>query len=268
MPKKHPKIGLALGAGAYRGFAHIGVIKSFLKNNIPIDYLSGCSAGALAAAYYALFADIDKLETDFIKNARKNFSWLVDLEWSSGLIAGKKFLNYLQKDLKGGQFKDVKIPLQIVATNLANGQPYIFKSGSLAEAVRASTSVPIIFKPYSYQDKLLIDGGLCNPVPGDLVRDLGADIVVGVNLYNRNEFLEEKINMANVANRVKKITLYNLAQVSLTSCDVVIEPDISPYIKKSSLAKYFTSDIAAKINTIGESAADKVVPEIKKRLNS
>jgi len=259
-------VGLALGSGAYRGFAHIGVLKSLIKNNITIDYLSGCSIGAWVAAYYALFEDLQKIKKDLINNQKEAISLFFDFDWSGGLIGGKKLIAYLEKNLQNCNFSDLKIPLKIVATDMSNGQPFIFDQGKVAQAVRASTSVPLIFKPFSYQGKLLIDGGLCNPVPGNLVREMGADIVIGVNLYNKNEFLVEKVNMPNVLNRIKKIILYNLSQASIPSCDVVIEPDISRFIKKSSLTKYFTKEVAEEIILIGERATDRVIPLIKSKL--
>lgn len=259
-------IGLALGSGAYRGFAHIGVIKSLEKHNIPIDYLSGSSIGAWVAAYYAIFKDISVLEKDLIDNTKENLSLLFDFSWSGGFIGGQKFTTYLEKKLKHHNFLDLKIPLQIIATDLISGEPYVFKSGDVASAVRASTSVPVIFKPVQHEEKLLVDGGLSNPVPGGLVRNMGADIVIGVSLYNANEFKSQKITAPNIIVRSAMVGLYNLARADLKNVDIIIEPDTSPLARASGLSKYFTKEVADQLIVIGEKATDLVIPEIRKML--
>lgn len=264
--KSRKTIGLALGSGAYRGFAHIGVIKSLEKNNIPIDYLSGASIGAWVAAYYAIFGNVSQLENDLIDNRKENLSLLFDPGWKGGLVQGKKFVDYLEKKLHNHDFSDLKIPLQIVATDLYSGQPFVFQNGEVALAVRASASVPLIFKPLAYEDKLLVDGGLSNPVPGDLVKNMGADIVISVNLYNKNEFPGSKISVSNIALRSTTIALYNLSKTAIHNCDVLIEPDTSKFIKESNLSKYFTKEIADQMIDIGERAADEAIPKIKKLL--
>jgi NTE family protein len=261
--KKQKTIGLALGSGAFRGFAHIGVIRSLEKHNIPIDYLSGASIGAWVAAYYAIFKNIDKLEHELTAKPMDNLPMLFDLSWTGGFIGGYKFMSYLEQNLSHHNFSSLQLPLQIVATDLITGKPYVFKSGDVAEAVRASTSVPLVFKPVSFKNKLLVDGGLSNPVPVNLVKEMGADIVIGVNLYHKNEFIQKKFTMPNVVLRSTRIVLHNLGKVAIKNADVIIEPDTSKYIKESSLSKYFTKEIAEEMIKIGEKATDKVIPQIK-----
>lgn len=263
MVKQTKKLGLALGSGAFRGFAHIGVIRSLVKNNIRIDYLSGSSIGAWVAAYYALFEDVEQLKKDLTENPKDNFLMLLDPTASGGLISGTKFYNYLKKSLQNKTFADTKLPLKILATDLISGEPHIFSEGELSLAVRASTSVPIVFKPVSFEDKLLIDGGLSNPIPGQILKDSGADVVIGVNLYHKNEFIKDKFSMARIALRSTRIGLHNLAQADLRFCDLKIEMDISPYAKENSFSQYFTKSVAEKIIKIGEEAADRLMPQIK-----
>jgi len=261
--KKRKTIGLALGSGAFRGFAHIGVIKSLEKHKIPIDYLSGSSIGAWVAAYYATFKNISKLEKVLTSNPKENLPMFFDLSWTGGFIGGQKFMAFLEKNLHHHNFSALSIPLKIVATDLVTGKPFVFETGDVAQAVRASTSVPLVFKPVKYQNKLLIDGGLSNPVPGDLLREMGADIVIGVNLYHKNEFIEKKFTMPKVVLRSTRIVLHNLAKVAIKSADVVIEPDASKYARENGFSKYFTKEIAEAIIKIGERATDKAIPQIK-----
>lgn len=264
--KKNKTVGLALGSGAFRGFAHIGVIRSLEKHNIPIDYLSGSSIGAWVAAYYAIFKDINKLKTDLTDNPKQNLFAMLDLSWTGGLIGGEKLMTYLEHNLRHHNFSSLKIPTQIVATDLVTGQPFVFESGDVAKAVRASISVPLVFKPVSYKNKLLVDGGLSNPVPGDLVKKMGADIVISVNLYNKNEFIDKKFTMPNVILRSTRIVMHNLSHVAVRNADIIIEPDTSKYLKKGVLSKYFTKEIVEEMIKVGEKATDKLIPKIKELL--
>lgn len=261
--KKRKTIGLALGSGGFRGFAHIGVIRSLEKHGIPIDYLSGASIGAWVAASYAIFKDSKKLETDLTDKTRENWPILLDFSWSSGLIDGKKFTAFLEKSLDKQDFSNTMIPLKIVSTDLNTGNPHIFENGDVAQAVRASTSVPLVFKPVNFGDELLVDGGMCDPVPCDLVRGMGADIVIGANLYSKKEFIGKKLTVPDIAMRTMRIFLFNLTEESLKDSDVIINLDISKFIKKSKLSKYFTKEIAEEIIKIGEETTDKFIPQIK-----
>lgn len=261
--KKNKTVGLALGSGGFRGFAHIGVIRSLEKNGIPINFISGSSIGAWVGAYYSLFKDINKLEEDLTSNRRENMLILFDLSWGGGLVNGQKFSAFLEKNLKNKNFSDTKIPLKILATDIASGVPHVFDSGPVAQAVRASTSLPLIFKPVNFRNKVLVDGGLSNPVPGDLVKEMGADIIISVNLYHKNEFIKQKFSTAQVVMRSGRIGLHNLAQMAIKNADIVITPDISSYTEKNGLEQYFTKKIADDIIKIGEKAADKLIPQIK-----
>jgi NTE family protein len=265
--KKHKTIGLALGSGAYRGFAHIGVLKSLKKNGIPIDYLSGCSIGAWVGAYYAVFQDTLTLERDLINNQKENFSLLLDLRGRGGIISGQKFMAYLSRKLNDSHFSDLKIPLQIVATDLSDGSPYIFKDGPVAPAVRASTAVPLVFKSWEQDGKFLADGGLSNPVPSDVVRRMGADIVIAVSLYNASEFVTPPVGISETITRSTLIMLHNLSAAGNAAADVVVEPDLSRWHKASSLSKYFTKSAADGMIAAGEAAMDKMIPALRRLMS-
>ena len=260
---KKKTIGLALGSGAYRGFAHIGIIRTLEKHGLPISYLSGASIGAWVAAYYSLFQDTVELEKDLVENNRENMSLLFDLNWRGGLIGGDKFLKYLDRNLQQKSFAEAKIPLRLVATDLLSARPYVFSRGRLAAAVRASTAVPVIFKPFEHDGRLLADGGMSNPIPCDLVRAMGADIVIGANLYHDNEFKTPKLNLSQLVVRSSLVMLHNLATSSLQEADVIISPDLSHIGPQNSLAKYFTPKTAKEMIAIGARAAERAVPHIK-----
>lgn len=260
------KIGLVLGSGAFRGFAHIGVIQVLQENNIPIDYISGVSIGSLVGAYYSLYSDMQSLEADIVKTNKNDLPNLFDLGFRGGLVSGKKFEKFIQKTLGRKSFADCHIPLNIVATDLKNGQAVTLNQGGLSTAVRASSSVPLVFEPVKYKGHLLVDGGLSNPVPVDIVRKMGADIVIAVNLYHLNEFIDKRFNMPTVVLRSTRIALHNLARASIKGADLVINPDTSSLIQSNSYKKYFKAPIAKALIEIGRLSAKKQLPHLKRIL--
>lgn len=260
--KKKNKIGLALGSGAYRGFAHLGVIDVLKKNNIPISYVSGTSIGALVAAYYALHQEVYSLEKIFLES-KKNFFKLADLGWRSGLVSSNKYEKFIEHLLGKTTFSKVKIPLRILATDLANGNPYIFSRGSLANAVQASSSVPIIFEPVQFEKHRFIDGALSSPVAVEQLISLGADKIIAVNLYHKNEFVDKKFSLTKVAMRSARIALYNLSQHSVKDASVVINPDTSELVNHALYKKYFSVKLAQQMIEIGREETKKNLKEIK-----
>ena len=176
------KVGLALGSGGVRGLAHIGVLKALLKHNIPIDYLAGSSIGAWVAAHFSLYGDIAKTEDFTVGKKKEKFLSFLEPNMSGGLVKGEKIEMLLDEWLGGSSFSDLKIPLKIVATNIISGQKVIFTEGKLATVVRASMAVPGLFKPVIINNQSLVDGGISDPVPVDLLRESGAEIIIAVNL--------------------------------------------------------------------------------------
>lgn len=264
------KVGLALGSGGIRGLAHIGVIKKLIENNIPIDYIAGSSIGAWVGAHYALFQDIKKLEEYTLERKKEKFISFLEPTLKGGLIKGDKIEKLLNEWLQNADFKKTKIPLNIVATDLIKGETVIFKNGKLATAIRASISVPTLFKPLAWKDKLLVDAGVSNPIPDDVVRAMGADIVISVNLdnYIKNEnFTEKKIKkLGGNSQRSLNIMRYHLAKYSTTNSDFVIEP-YTPVVGIESFRDYFKKDITSRLVKNGEDETEKIIPKIKKCLN-
>jgi len=177
------KIGLALGSGGARGLAHIGVIKVLEEKGIKIDYIAGTSIGALIGALYCQTKNIQSVEDFALSMDWKMLAEvLFDFSFKGGMISGEKVEKMLRHQLDNISFADLKIPLNIVCADLRTGEKLVCDSGDVSQAVRASISVPIIFKPFQKDDALLIDGGLVEPVPVQTVRKMGADYVIAVNL--------------------------------------------------------------------------------------
>ncbi len=181
---KKNKVGLALGSGGAKGIAHIAVIEYMEEMNIPIHYISGSSIGSVIGAVYS--AGMLKEFKDAVLNlTKKDVRSLFDpVLPRSGLLRGADAMNFIGKFIpKELNIEDLKIPLSVVATDFLSGKAVIFNSGNLLDAVRASLSIPGIFVPVKFKDTFLIDGGVADPLPINVVRDMGANLTIAVNLH-------------------------------------------------------------------------------------
>jgi len=176
-----PKIGLALGSGSARGWAHIGVIRALRDAGIEPDILCGSSIGAFVGAATAC-GDLDKLEQWVHSLSWKEVLGFFDVGLNGGLIKGEKLLDFFTRHFTDRDFHDLPHPFACVATDLSSGREIWLKEGSVAHAVRASIALPGLFSPVPRDGGFLVDGGLVNPVPVSLCRAMGADIVIAVDL--------------------------------------------------------------------------------------
>ncbi len=174
------KVGLALGGGSFRGFAHVGVLKALEKHNISVDYIAGTSAGSIVGALYASGLSVKKIEHLIHTTPWK---YLLDFVLpSKGFLEGKRIEQYIQDLIHATTFEDLRIPLRVVAADLKSGKEVVFHKGDVASAVRASMSIPVVFNPLERHGSILVDGGVINPVPVSVVKDMGADYVIAVDL--------------------------------------------------------------------------------------
>lgn len=266
MLRKYPKIGLALGSGGARGLAHIGVLKSLEKHNIPISYIAASSIGSIIGAHYATYQDSKKLEELVLTFSRKQGMGLFDFTIKGGIIKGEKTERFISEILGKKQFHELKIPLAVVATDLNTAAPVIFTSGNLTKAIRGSIAVPAVYQPILYLDKLLGDGGLSNPVPTTIVKDMGADIAIAVNLdhiYVENP-LTEIPALLRIPMHAVSILRHNLALHAIQNADVIITPLNKLHIGLLGWNNFFNKEKAMEIIQEGESATDKIIPEIEK----
>jgi NTE family protein len=176
------KIGLALGSGAARGWAHIGVIQALEEMGIKIDVVSGCSIGSYVGATYASGKLIELAEWVESLTEWQVFALMGVGFQKGGLVNGLKVFKALQENFSYETFEELKKPFAAVATDLYSGREVNFISGSVIEAVRASCAIPGLFPPLLFDNRWLVDGGVVNPVPVNMCRMLGADIVIAVNL--------------------------------------------------------------------------------------
>ncbi|AKJ28725.1 esterase [Caldimonas brevitalea] len=227
VPKPAPrpaKIGLALGGGAARGFAHIGVLQVLEENGIKPDVVAGTSAGSLVAALYAS----GKSPTELVALS-DTMDELSITDWSfpfRGVIRGEALARYVNQHTGGKMIEQMRLPLGIVATDLGNGQPVLFQRGDAGVAVRASSAVPAVFQPVRIAGREYVDGGLVSPVPVRFARQMGADFVVAVDISSPPE--------GNALGDAMRMLLQTFAimgrsinQFELRNADVVLTPKLT-----------------------------------------
>ena len=175
------RVGLALGSGSARGWAHIGVIRALEQAGIRPDVVCGTSIGALVGAAYAA-GDLDRFEQWVLGLGIKDVVALMDVSLSGGLIKGERLMDFFRRNFEDRPLETLAKPFAAVATALHTGAEVWLRQGSTADAVRASTALPALFPPVLREGVMLVDGGLVNPVPVSLARAMGADIVIAVDL--------------------------------------------------------------------------------------
>lgn len=180
--KDKKKIGLALSGGAAKGLTHIGVIQELEALGVDIAAIAGTSMGAIIGGWYAATKDIESI-ADIAREKEWGFSWKDISPRTGALFNIQKLERFFKKHLGNIRIEDLKIPFAAVATDIISGKEIHLKKGSLVNSILASSAVPEIFPPVKSGALILIDGGLVNPLPFDVARDLGADIVIGVDLF-------------------------------------------------------------------------------------
>ncbi len=175
------RLGISLGSGAARGLAHIGVLKVLEEAAIPVKIVTGTSMGAFIGALFAAGVPVSQMEKAALEVDWRSLTRLLDpILPTSGLTDGRKLMAFMADLLPARDFKDLNIPLGVTATDIHTGEAVIIRQGDLLEALRASLAFPGIFAPVRFGKRFLVDGGLCNPIPTDVARLMGASKVIGV----------------------------------------------------------------------------------------
>lgn len=221
-----PKIGLALGSGGARGFAHLGVLKALKEHSIPVNMIAGSSMGALVGCFYAFGHDIDqliKLSTAFRRTYYLDFTVP-----KMGFIAGKRVKNLIGLFMQGKNLEDLKIPVSVIATDLQTGEKVEFTTGPIAEIVRASIAIPGIFIPEKYKGRLLVDGGVVDRVPVSTVKKMGADIVIGSDVARVNPNAEI-LTVYDVIMQSLDILQMEIGAARESESDIMIRPHVEMF---------------------------------------
>jgi NTE family protein len=287
----HRSVGIALGSGVAYGLAHIGVLDVLEQAGIPIDFVAGASTGAIVGAHYALGMtprELRRLAVDFgdLRNLGRVIPRVVGLAmdlnvFRPGTSSGERFLGFLEQlgPTRGRGFTDLHIPFRSVATDIETGARVEIGEGSLADAMRASFSTPGLLAPHRIGDRLLVDGGMCDPVPAETVRSMGADLVIAVNVLpaldpaarnpldtalrlthwvNPLSYVGTRGHLPNsldVAARTSLIMQRELANARAGEADVLITPSLGRY-------RAFDFWNAQALVTDGIAAAEAALPVV------
>ena len=251
-PVKPAKIALVLGAGASKGFAHIGVLKILESNRIPIHMIVGTSAGSAVGSLYAFGYNAFQLQKLSFSIEKGD---IVDLTVpDNGFIKGEKLEEFINKTLKNTPMEKLRIPFYAVATDIQNGQEVVFGRGNTGSAVRASCSIPGVFRPVKILDRMYVDGGVVSPVAVDAARKFGADIVIAVDVSTGVERTQPEGTIETLLQSIN-IMYSKLASIQLEKADVVIRPKVG-YIEPSDFSKRHEAILE------GEKAAAAALPQI------
>ena len=254
--KGPPKIALVLGGGAARGFAHVGVIRVLEQEKIPIHMIVGTSVGSLIGALYASDPNSFNLEwLSFSIEKDDIFDYSV-LSAKMGPVSGEHLEKFVQTKVKAKTIEQMKIPFYAIATDLNEGNTWVFEKGSVAKAVRASSSIPGIFQPLELGGKMYVDGGVTNNLPVDVARAKGADIIIAVSI-SKNIRNPQVNNLIDVLMQSISIMGRELVTYKSRGYDVLIEPNVGDV---------GTTDFTQKkrLMDAGIQAAKQAMPRIRK----
>jgi NTE family protein len=277
---KRPRVGLALGGGGSRGSAHVGVLKVLLEENIPIDLIAGTSIGSVVGGFYASGIPIEDIAQVFEKNTfTKEFAPMPILRLMleptaltlrlfgyrpyDGLYYGWKFRNYADKAVGDKKIEQFNIPYAAVVTDVVSGKSCRLTEGDLGVALTASTAVPELRKPVQIGDRLFCDGGVINNVPVNHAREMGADVVIAVDIDEqlKDRPLKDFRKLGSMGRQALRIQLATFDGPSGKNADILIHPDTTGI----NLVSFKKSDGKRGIDA-GIAAARAAMPEIKRKL--
>jgi NTE family protein len=266
-------VGLALSSGGARGLAHVGVLRVLEREGIPIDIQGGTSIGSLVGGLYAAGHSIDDIVRFALnfQNKLRLRGGLLDLNLPprTGLIKGRRLRNYLEQVFEGITFEELRIPFYIVAADLLTGEEVVFEKGSVADAVRGSTSIISLVSPHQFNGRYLVDGGAVNPLPASVLAEKGADIIIASRTIPSLEDEREGAptsrrwkglnNLLGVLLNYQSIMEREIIKTRLSPVDVLINPRVEVYTAMD-------YDHAADFIRLGEEAAERAIDEIKHKV--
>ena len=249
------RVGLALSGGAARGFAHIGVIKVLQANDVTVDCVAGTSVGSIVGALFC-----GGYSWKEMREVADSLKWneLVSPTLSGmGLVTSGKLEAFIGELLGDIDFNDLRIPLRVVAADIARPREVVISDGSVARAVRASSAVPGIFEPLVEDDTAFVDGGVINNLPCEVVREMGAQKVIGVDLNHDRPQASMPVNLLDVSLRSFAMLLDCASEEGREDADILIQPDLTDY-------SYHDLSKADDLVRLGEEAAHRVVKQLRR----
>ncbi len=256
-PPKPAKVALVLGAGAAKGFAHIGVIKILEANHVPIHMIVGTSAGSFVGSLYAHGFNAFQLQEMSFRLEKAD---VIDLTVpDNGFVKGEKLATYINSTLRNTPMEKLRIPFYAVATDLQRGEEVAFARGDTGTAVRASCSIPGVFKPVRIGERYYVDGGIVSPVAVDCARRMGADLIIAVDISSNIESAPPQGTIDTILQAVT-VMYARMSQDQLARADFVIKPRVG-YIGSTDFTKRHEAVLE------GEKAALEALPGIKTALD-
>ncbi len=225
-------LGLALGSGGSRGVAHVGFLAALEEEGIKPDYIAGCSMGAVVGGCYASGMSVSELmETLQTLKTRDILDISPAIISKMSILRGKKLYDLLVEKVKVDTLEEMKIPFQCVATELLSGKLHVFKEGNAALAMQASSTIPTVFRPVKYDNKMFVDGGCLCRVPVNTVKEMGADVVVAVDVIKDvANPVEDVQNIIAMVLRVFDVMDAHITKMSRALecgiCDILVEPEL------------------------------------------
>lgn len=253
---REPKIGLALGSGGAKGFAHVGVIKVLEEAGIAIDMIAGSSMGALVATFYAAGCDVERLYR--IAQLFKRKYYLDFTVPKMGFVAGKRIKDMIAMFTYNKRLEELDIPTAVVATDILSGEKVVFTEGPIAPAVRASISIPGIFIPEKIDNRLLVDGGVIDRIPVSVAKSLGADIIIAVDVSS-GKVNGEVTSIFDVIMQSIEIMQHELVHHRKVASDLMMRPAVENFSSRA-----FTN--IEDIIRAGEEEAIRHIHDIQQRI--
>jgi len=269
--KRRPKVGLALGGGGARGLAHIGVLRIFEREQIPIDILTGTSMGGVLAALFASGMDSHQLEKEAEKMVDPTFLVrLIDLELPGrGLLKGGNIGHYLEKQFSPDlTFEELPIKLALTAVDIRHAEEVMLSSGRLVPAVRATMALPGMVEPVELNGRSLVDGGILNNVPADVARKMGAELVIAVDvspdIHDRE--LWESMKMPEIGKHIWRTMYITVSAMTKTKLEkarpeFLLQPQLPASVTTLTGFNHTKEIIAG-----GIAATEVILPELKREL--
>ncbi len=248
------KVGIALGSGGARGLAHIGVLEVICEEGIPVDLVTGSSMGSVVGAIYACGGDLRMAGK--LAAMLKERSYLDMVIPREGFIKGDKFQELIRIITKDMEFSQTRVPFACVAVDLENSELLMLNEGKIHEAVRASISIPGIFVPHRYKGRMLVDGGVVERVPVHCAREMGADLVIGVDVGYQGSVRAPAKNVIDILNYSIELMQWEVARARVSTADVMISPKVD-HINPLSNAQ------AEECVELGRAAALEAMPQLK-----
>ncbi len=251
-----PKVGLALGGGGARGFSEVGVLRVLEQEKIPVSFVAGTSVGSLVGALYADTGRVLDAEFHAVSVAEEDlFDYRAFAVFSGGFVRGDRLRRFLGENLKSRSIEQMKIPFAAVAVDVATGRVVAFRRGPIAPAVHASCAIPGVFVPVEIGGRTYVDGGVVNPVPADVARSMGADVVIAVSIPALARSTVPS-NPVAVAYQSVMIMSAEIGRLRAREADVVISPDVGDVAYDDFTQK-------KRLIAAGEEAARRALPQIR-----